>query len=150
MQEKISKGVAELTDIVMPGQTNHYGTMFGGVLIAQMDKAATIAAIRYAKSDCVTVSVDNIVFEKPVKLGETVVVRAQLLYVGHTSLLVRVTAESEMQNGERKVVICCANFVFVCVDKSGKPQKVPQPLLENEEEKKLFQMGKEIKEHLRK
>lgn len=150
MQERISKGVAEVIDIVMPGQTNHYGTLFGGLLIAQMDKAANIAATRYAKGDCVTVSVDNIVFEKSIKLGEIVVVKAQLLYVGKTSLLIRVTAESETQTGERKVAICCANFVFVCVDKAGNPVKVPEPIFDTEEEKKMFQFGKEIKEQLRK
>jgi acyl-CoA hydrolase len=149
MQENISRGTAEVIDIVMPGQTNHYGTLFGGILIAQMDKAASIAATRYCKTDCVTVSVDNIVFSKPVKLGETSIVSARVIYVGKTSMLVRVRAESETQAGERKTVVGCADFVFVAVDKDGKPVPVPEPALKSEEEKKLFAKGKEIKDGLR-
>lgn len=149
MDEKISHGRAEVIDVVMPGQTNHYGTLFGGVLIAQMDKAANIAATRYCKSDCVTVSVDNIVFHKPVKLGEIIVVSAQVIYVGNTSMLIRVKAESESQSGVRKIIISCADFLFVAVDKHGNPTPVPKPILETQEEKRLFERGKEIKENLR-
>src|SRR5271157_2192816 len=146
MEEKISKGRAEIVDMVMPGQANHYGTLFGGVLMAQMDKAANLAATRYCKGDCVTVSVDNIVFLKPVKLGEAIIVNASLIYVGKTSLLIRVNAESENQIGQRKTIISCADFVFVAVDKDGKPKPVPTPIIETEEEKRLFERGKKIKE----
>ncbi|MEW6036552.1 MAG: acyl-CoA thioesterase [Candidatus Micrarchaeota archaeon] len=149
MQEKISAGRAEVIDVVMPGQTNHYGTLFGGVLIAMMDKAATIAATRYCKADCVTVSVDNLVFGKPVKLGETVIASARLIYVGNTSMLMRVKAESETKSGERKTIVGCADFVFVAVDGSGRPLKVPEPVLESDEERFLFERGREIKESLR-
>ncbi len=149
MEEKISIGQAQIIDIVMPGQTNHYGTLFGGVMMAQMDKVASIAATRYCKTDCVTVSVDNLVFDQPVKLGEILITTASLIYVGKTSMLVRVKAESETQKGERKVVIGCADFVFVAVDKNGKPVHVPTPILESDDEKSLFKRGKEIKESLR-
>ncbi len=148
MEEKISKGSAQVIDLVMPGQANHYGTLFGGLLIAYMDKAAYIAANRYCKGDCVTVAVDNVVFDKPVKVGETVVVTARLIYVGSTSMLVRVSAESETSSGERKLVVGCADFLFVAVDKHGKPVDVPLPLLETDEERKLFERGKEIKKTL--
>jgi len=149
MQEKLSKGQAEIIDIVMPGQTNHYGTLFGGVLMSQMDKAANLAASRYCKADCVTVSVDNIMFEKPVKLGEAVIVSARMIYVGNTSMLVRVKAESETREGERKLVIGCAHFLFVAVDGDGKPVKVPDPITEGEEEESVFRRGREIKESMK-
>lgn len=149
MEQKISKGQAEIVDIVMPGQTNHYGTLFGGVLLAQMDKAANLAATRYCSADCVTVSVDNITFSKPVKLGEATIVSARVIYVGNSSLVVRVKADSETQAGERKSIIDCANFVFVSIGKSGKPQTVPTPIIETDQEKKLFDRGREIKENLK-
>jgi acyl-CoA hydrolase len=149
MQEKISRGQAQLMDLVMPGQTNHYGTLFGGILMAQMDKAASIAATRYCRSDCVTVSVDNIVFGNPVKLGEAIIVTARLIYVGSSSMLVRVKAESETQAGEVKPIVDCADFLFVAVDKNGKSVKVPAPVLETAEEKALFEKGRAIKENLR-
>ena len=149
MEEKISTGIAEVIDVVMPGQTNHYGTLFGGVLMAMMDKAANIAATRYCKGDCVTVSVDNIVFEKPVKLGEIIIARAGVIYVGNTSMLIRVKVDSETKGGERKTIIGCANLLFVAVDPSGKAIEVPKPILQNDEERLLFNRGKEIKENLK-
>lgn len=149
MEEKISTGVAEVMDVVMPGQTNHYGTLFGGVLMAMMDKAASIAATRYCKGDCVTVSVDHIVFEKPVKLGEIIITMARMIYVGNTSMLVRVKADAENKKGERRAIIGCADFLFVAVDSSGNPIDVPKPVLENDEERRLFARGKEIKENLK-
>ncbi len=149
MEEKISKGMAQVIDIVMPGQTNHYGTLFGGLLVAQMDKAASIAAVRYCKRDCVTVSIDNLVFSKPVKIGETIIVNARIIYVGSTSMLIRVKAESETKLGKIKEIVNCADFVFVAVDEDGRPTEVPKPILETDEEKFLFKRGKEIKENLR-
>ncbi len=149
MEEKISIGAAEVTDVVMPGQTNHYGTLFGGVLMAMMDKAANIAAIRYCKSDCVTVSVDHIVFENPVKLGEVVIATAKVIYVGNTSMLIRVKSDAENKRGERRPIIGCADFLFVAVDPAGNPINVPKPVLETDEERRLFARGKEIKESLK-
>ncbi|VVC00911.1 Thioesterase superfamily protein [uncultured archaeon] len=149
MEVRISEGAAEITDVVMPGQTNHYGTLFGGVLMAMMDKAANIAAIRYCKCDCVTASVDNIVFENPVKPGEVVIASAKLIYVGNTSMLVRVKADAEGKDGVRRAIIGCANFLFVAVDESGKPVEVPKPVLENDSERALFKRGKEIRESMR-
>ncbi|MFA6489372.1 MAG: acyl-CoA thioesterase [Candidatus Micrarchaeia archaeon] len=149
MEEKISAGIAEVMDVVMPGQTNHYGTLFGGVLMAMMDKSANIAAIRYCKSDCVTVSVDHIVFENPVKLGEIIIANAKVIYVGNTSMLVRVKADAEDKSGRRRPIIGCADFLFVAVDPAGNPVEVPKPILQTDEEKLLFKRGKEIKETLR-
>lgn len=149
MEEKISTGAAEVIDVVMPGQTNHYGTLFGGVLMAMMDKSANIAAIRYCKSDCVTVSVDHIVFENPVKLGEIVIADAKVIYVGNTSMLVRVKADAEDKGGARRTIISCADFLFVAVDPAGNPIEVPKPILQNDDERRLFARGREIKESLR-
>ena len=149
MEEKISTGIAEVIDVVMPGQTNHYGTLFGGVIMAMMDKSANIAATRYCKGDCVTVSVDNIVFEKPVKLGETIIARAGVIYVGNTSMLIRVKVDAETKSGERKTIVGCANFLFVAVDQSGNPVAVPTPILQTDAERLLFKRGKEIKESLK-
>jgi acyl-CoA hydrolase len=150
MEEKISTGAAEVIDVVMPGQTNHYGTLFGGVLMAMMDRSANIAATRYCKGDCVTVSVDNISFEQSVKLGEIIIAKANVIYVGNTSMLIRVKVDAENKNGERRTVISCANFLFVAVDQSGKPIEVPKPILQTDSERMLFRRGKEIKETLKK
>ena len=148
-EEKISTGAAEVIDVVMPGQTNHYGTLFGGVLMAMMDKAANIAAVRYCKNDCVTVNVDNIVFEKPVKLGEIVIARANVIYVGNTSILVRVKVDAEDKNGVKRIIIGCANLLFVAIDSEANPTSVPRPILQTGDEKRLFERGKEIKENLK-
>ncbi|MEK6982898.1 MAG: acyl-CoA thioesterase [Candidatus Micrarchaeota archaeon] len=146
MKQKISLGQAEVTDVVMPGQTNHYGNFFGGLLVAQMDKTAGIAATRYCQTDNVTASIGKIVFTKPVRLGEVVVTHARVTYVGKTSMLLKVTAHSENPKGERKEVVESAYMVFVAIEKNGKPKSVPEPVLETKEERELFEEGRMIKE----
>lgn len=150
MKQKISLGQAEVTDVVMPGQTNHYGNFFGGLLVAQMDKTAGIAATRYCQTDNVTASIGKIVFTKPVKLGEVVVSTAKVIYVGKTSILLKVTAHFENVKGERKEVVESAYMVFVAIEKNGKPKLVPEAILETEEERELFEEGKKIKEAMEK
>jgi len=97
----------------------------------------------------VTVNVDNIVFEKPVKLGEIVIARANVIYVGNTSILVRVKVDAEDKNGVKRIIIGCANLLFVAIDSEANPTSVPRPILQTGDEKRLFERGKEIKENLK-
>ena len=73
-----------LTKIVMPGQANAVGTLFGGVVLAMMDEAAAIVALRHARKPVVTVHIDNVDFKAPIYQGEAVEVTARLVSVGRT------------------------------------------------------------------
>jgi len=131
--QDISAGKAHSDFLVLPNDTNHYGNLFGGTLLALMDRTAFIAARRYSEGDLVTVSVENVVFASPLRLGESAVINAEVSKVGKTSVETTVNVFS----GE-KVVIKDAYFTFVNVDKAGKPLAVPQPEFGSPEEKARY------------
>jgi acyl-CoA hydrolase len=114
-----------LTKIVMPGQTNALGTLFGGVALSLMDEAASIVAIRHARSQVVTAHLQSVDFKAPVRLGEAVVVTATLSSVGRTSMRIAVEMQGEnLVTGERR--LCTqAEVVMVALDVEGKPRPVP-------------------------
>jgi acyl-CoA hydrolase len=114
-----------LTKIVMPGQTNALGTLFGGVALSLMDEAASIVAIRHARSQVVTAHLQSVDFKAPVRLGEAVVVTATLRSVGRTSMRMAVEMQGEnLVTGERR--LCTqAEVVMVALDVEGKPRPVP-------------------------
>jgi acyl-CoA hydrolase len=116
---------ARVIRIVMPGQTNSHGTLFGGVALALMDEAAAIVAIRHARSAVVTAHIQEVDFRAPIRLGEAVEVRARLSSVGRTSMRVAVDTFGEnLVTGERRHCTS-AEFVFVAVGADGKPTPVP-------------------------
>jgi acyl-CoA hydrolase len=114
-----------LTKIVMPGQTNALGTLFGGVALSLMDEAAAIVAIRHARCSVVTAHMNSVDFRAPVKLGEAVVVTATLRSVGHSSMRLSVELFGEnLVTGERR--LCTdAEVVMVALGEDGKPRSVP-------------------------
>lgn len=127
-----------MTEIVLPSHTNALGTIFGGVVMSWIDIAAAIAAIRYARSQAVTVSVDYLQFIVPIKLGHTVRIKAEVTHVGRTSMEIEaiVEAENSITGQIRKATH--AYLTFVAVDEYGKPRPVPPLVPTTEEERKRF------------
>ncbi len=132
--QALSKGFAKSEVVVMTNDTNHYGTIFGGTLLSHMDRTSFIAASKYAGNDVVTVSIENMVFRAPIKLGEIAEIVAHVVAVGKTSLEVCVNVTS----GNKKVVEN-AYFTFVSVDKKGRPLPVPRPSFATKEEKVAYE-----------
>ena len=117
--------------IAMPSDTNPAGDIFGGWLMAQMDLAAGNAAARRARGRCATVSVDEITFLGPVKVGDEVTVHADLVSVGRTSMRFQVSAWRRPRDSEMSTKVTEARFTFVALDDQGRPRPVP-PLTEGE------------------
>jgi len=114
-----------LTKIVMPGQTNARGTLFGGVALAMMDEAAAIVALRHARSSVVTAHVHSVDFKAPIYQGEAAEVTARLSSVGRTSMRVALEMYGEdLRTGQRRFCTS-AEFVFVAMGEDGKPFVVP-------------------------
>ena len=111
----------EMTELVLPNDTNRLGNLLGGRLMHWIDIAAAIAAARHTNRVCVTASVDELHFLHPVKQGDVVVLRASVNRVFHTSLEVgvHVTTENTL-TGERKHTNT-AYLTFVAIDDDGKP-----------------------------
>ena len=115
---------ARLLEIVFPDHCNHLGTLFGGQALAWMDKAAFLAASRYAGCAVVTARSDRIDFSAPVRLGEIVEVVAKVRSVGRSSITVRVSLRREATPGGEQVEATTGEFVMVAVDASGHPLAV--------------------------
>lgn len=116
---------ARLIEMVFPGQTNHYGTLFGGQALALMDKAAFIVASRYARRTVVTASSEKCDFHVPVRQGQLVDLHARVVATGRTSITVEVDLYSEdLLTGERELGTR-GRFVLVALDSQGKPTTVP-------------------------
>ncbi len=111
---------------VFPGETNHYGTLFGGTVLAWMDQAAFVAATRHAKRKVVTVHADAVDFKRPVPLGSIVELVARVVGVGRTSMRVEVEMWVEpVSEREASYLAAKGGFVLVALDEAGRPAPVP-------------------------
>lgn len=136
------------TEIVLPSNTNTHGTMFGGDVLALMDKTAAIAAIRFSRQPVVTASTERIDFRTPIRLGDIIEAFAQVIHTGRTSLIVRIDIYAERPlSGERER--CTTGYYsFVSIDQHGKPQPVPPLLVTTEEERQAWERGAEIRQQI--
>jgi acyl-CoA hydrolase len=134
----------ETTQLMMPQHANVLGNVFGGVILAMMDTAAGISAVRHARTVCVTASVDRVDFREPIHIGDLVIMKASVNYVGRTSMEVGVRVESEhLQTGERTHTNSCY-LTFVAIDKkTGKPVEVAPIIPETAEEKRRYEAAKQ-------
>lgn len=106
-------------EVVFPQHLNHHGTLFGGEALRMMDTAAFVAATRRARRTMVTVGVENVVYEAPVRPGEIVEIEAVVAQTGRTSVVIDVELVAEvLLSGERRR---CGSgrFTFVAVDEAG-------------------------------
>lgn len=144
-QEARSAPEVTIADIILPGQTNNHGTMFGGEVMALMDKAAAIAALRFCRNALVTASSERIDFRTPIHAGEIIEASARVIYVGRTSMITRVHIFAEQpQVGDRRM--CTTGyFSMVAVDGSGRPVAVPPLLRADELAEQEWRQGEEIR-----
>ena len=149
MDNSISFSKAETCMIMEPMHSNSYGNVHGGELMKIMDIVAGLAALKHAKGDVVTARVDEIVFHKPIQIGDIVTCTAQLAYVGTSSMQIMVKiVVHELSNYSKPETALTAFFTMVhLVD--NKPAKVPELVVTTKEEEELYKLGeikyKEIK-----
>jgi acyl-CoA hydrolase len=133
----------ETSELMMPGDANNLGHVFGGVVLSMMDKCAAIAAFRHSRSSVVTASIDRVDFREPIFLGDLVVMKASVNFVGRSSMEVGVRVEAEeLLTGRRRHTNSCY-LTFVAVDTSGKPIEVPELRPETPEEMRRYEAAKE-------
>lgn len=134
---------ATKVSMVLPPDTNHHGTMFGGKLMAYIDDVATISATRHSRHPVVTASTDSVDFLHPVRLGDSVCVESFVTWAGKTSMevFVKVTTEN-LLTGDRS--ICTIAFLtFVALDNTGKPTSVPKIKPETPQEILLYESAEQ-------
>ena len=126
------------TDIVLPGDTNSLNNLFGGELLARMDKVASIAAIKHSEQIVVTASINNVAFGEPVPNGSILTIEAKVSRAFNTSMEVFIDVWKQNKTHKKKTKVNEAIYTFVAVTKSGKTVKVPTLVPETELEKKRF------------
>lgn len=132
----------ETSQLMLPQHSNNLGLVFGGVILAMMDTASAVSAIRHARSICVTASVDRVDFREPIHLGDLVIMKCSVNYVGRTSMEVGVRVEAEdLQTGSRRHTNSCY-LTFVAIDRNGRPIEVPKLIPETDVEVRRYEAAK--------
>jgi acyl-CoA hydrolase len=125
-----------MVELVLPNDANTLGNVLGGRVLHWIDLAAAIVAHRHCRTETVTVSLDQMSFLAPIKVGQLAVIAARMTYTGRTSMEIRVDVEAEdLMTGERKQT-STAYLTFVAIDKQGRPAPVPPLALENDEDRR--------------
>lgn len=128
----------EMTEMVLPPDTNYHGTVFGGRILQWIDIAGAIAAQRHTHRKVVTASIDDMHFAVPIRLGDVVVLKAAVNYVHRTSMEVGVRVEREVITSGEREVAATAYLTYVALDDTGAPTLIPPVLPETPEEKRRF------------
>jgi acyl-CoA hydrolase len=129
---------SEMTELILPNDTNVLGNLLGGRLMHFIDLTAAMAAYRHARTYIVTAAMDHIDFIRPVRLGDLVTLKSSVNRAFTTSMEVGVKVWAEdTQTGEQQHV-ASAYLVFVAVDKEGRRLKVPQLLPETPNERRRY------------
>ena len=127
-----------LTDLVLPSETNPLNNLFGGELLARMDRAASIAARRHSRRIVVTASVNHVAFNKAIPLGSVVTVEAAVSRAFKSSMEIFIDVWVEDRESGQRSKANEAIYTFVAVDETGSPINVPPLEPETELEKKRF------------
>jgi acyl-CoA hydrolase len=134
----MSYSTGQITTFVMPHMQNVRGDLFGGELMALVDQAAAVAAIRHAAGPAVTASIERVDFRERIPLGALVACIATVDFVGNSSMDITVEVYSEMvSSGERRHTHT-AHVVFVAVDEHGRPRRVPRLVPGTDEERERY------------
>lgn len=133
----------ETSELMMPHHANNLGHVFGGVMLSMMDKTAAVAAFRHCRLNVVTASIDRVDFREPIHVGDLVVMKASVNYVGTTSMEVGVRVEAEeLLTGRRRHTNSCY-LTFVAVDRNGRPIEVPAVVPETDDQRRRFQAAEQ-------
>ena len=124
---------------LFPNDLNSNGTVFGGLVMAEVDRVAAIVAARHAGAVCVTASIDGLHFHRPAYAGDVLILQGSVNRTWRTSLEVGVKVWAEDVTGSARRHIVTAYLTFVAVDKDMKPKAVPEVLPETAAEQRRYQ-----------
>ena len=127
-----------MTDLVLPSETNPLNNLFGGELLARMDRAASIAARRHSRRIVVTASVNHVAFNRSVPLGSVVTVEAKVSRAFNSSMEVYIDVWLDDRESGERAKANEAIYTFVAVDESGRPIKIAPIAPETELEQQRF------------
>lgn len=137
-----SESKVESRYIVMPQHANQYGTAFGGVIVAWIDTVASMAAQKHCRKEAVTANIDSISFREPIYVGDHVVLKGCVNYVGRTSMEVSVQVIKEDPISGKNTEAMTAYLIFVALGKNKKPTPAGPLIPRTAKEKKKYENAK--------
>lgn len=137
-ERPVAQSHAQTTHVVLPNDTNTLGNLFGGRLLQWLDISCAISAHRHCKRVVVTVAVNHVGFDRPIKLGDFVTIQSHVSRAFGSSMEVWADVYVEDQVTGEKIMCNSAIYTFVAVDHAGRPMTVPRAVPGTEEERKRF------------
>lgn len=147
MVRTVASTQSEMTEIILPNDTNMLGNLLGGRLMHFIDLTGAMAAYRHARTPVVTAAMDHIDFIQPVRLGELVTLKSSVNRAFTSSMEVGVKVWSENTQTGAVSHVASAYLVFVAVDEKGRSQNVPQLKPETPDEMRRFEDALRRREH---
>ncbi|MEO6068667.1 MAG: acyl-CoA thioesterase [Gemmatimonadales bacterium] len=141
---------ATITTLVMPHMQNILGDLFGGNLMAMVDQAAAVAAIRHAGGAAVTAAIDRVDFRERIPVGALVTCEAAVEFVGNSSMDITVEVYAETVSTGEKRNTHSAHAVFVAIDEEGRPRRVPRLIPGTDAEKAAYEAARIHRESMKK
>lgn len=121
----LAESHTEMTEILLPNDTNNLGRALGGAVLHWMDVCGAIAGMRFSNKQVVTASMDHVDFISPIEVGEVAIVEGYVFNTGETSVDVKVEVHAENPRTDEKRQTTTSYFTFVALDESGSPTPVP-------------------------
>jgi acyl-CoA hydrolase len=136
-----------IAQLMHPEHANILGNVHGGWIMKLVDEAGALACMRHAQRRVVTVAVDSLVFREPIKIGDLIILNAEVTYTGRTSMEVEVQVVAENPITGERTHTNTAYLVFVGLDDEGYPTTIPPLIIETEEEKQRMEQAKKRQAH---
>ncbi|WP_101297386.1 acyl-CoA thioesterase [Halegenticoccus soli] len=133
----LAESYTEMTELLLPNDTNNLGRALGGAVLHWMDICGAIAAMRFSNRQCVTASMDHVDFISPIDLGEVAVIEGYVFNTGRTSVDAKVDVRAENPKTDEERETTTSYFTFVALDDDGRPTPVPDLECPTEEERAL-------------
>jgi acyl-CoA hydrolase len=133
----------QIAQLMQPEHANTQGNVHGGWIMKLVDEAGALAAMRHARHRVVTVAIDRMVFQQPIRIGELIILDAEVTYAGHTSLEIEVDVTAENPITGQRTHTNTAYLVYVAIDDKGKPTRIPPLLAESPDEQSRMDAAKE-------
>jgi acyl-CoA hydrolase len=139
--KKVSESEMTTARLMMPTDANVLGNVFGGSIMKYMDEIAAIVAWRHAGANVVTASIDRMNFYAPVYIGNLLILKAAVNYVGTTSMEIGVRMEAVDPSTRKGTHTSSCYLTYVALDSKGRPTQVPPLILTTPEERRRFKEG---------
>lgn len=138
----VSASKISIAQLMQPEHANNLGNVHGGWVMKLVDEAGALACMRHAQRRVVTVAIDQMVFRQPIRIGDLVILEAEVSYAGRTSMEVEVHVTAEDPVSGERTHTNTAYLVYVALDRDGRPAPVPELYAETEAEELRMQQAR--------